>query len=242
MLLKTFFMLNSYNPNLPKEEWTLVKEIKTAGAYNESLGWGRYRIEISGGGGSGGASSATHSDYRNWANNGSAGELLSTIINVAHEATKTINGTIATGGLSSSAYGKMDRVWNPITQKYEYKWAGYVSAGAGGNGYASGGQGRTKYGSGEDLGDGSAAAGGAGGGSSSLLIDGVLTLVAKGGNGGAASADEIKEVSAGVGGSGGVSSGTGAAGGAGAFGYKNPATSGAGANGYVRIYKSNIIP
>ena len=236
MLLKSFFMLNSYNPNLPKEEWTLVKEIKTAGAYNESLGWGKYRIEISGGGGSGGASSATHSDYRNWANNGSAGELLLTIINVEHETYKTISGIIATGGQPSSAYAKIKFVGGTFT------WDGYVSAGLGGNGYASGGQGSTKYGIEKGLGDGSAAAGGAGGGSSSLNIDGILTLVAKGGNGGAASADEIKEVSAGVGGSGGISSGTGAAGGAGAFGYKNPATSGAGANGYVRIYKSNIMP
>ena len=236
MLLKSFFMLNSYNPNLPKEEWTLVKEIKTAGAYNESLGWGKYRIEISGGGGSGGASSATHSDYRNWANNGSAGELLSTIINVEYETSKTISGIIATGGQPSSAYGRIKRVGDI------YIWDGYVSAGAGGTGYTAGQCGSTKYGHGQTASDGSAAAGGAGGGSSSLNIDGILTLVAKGGNGGAASADEIKEVSAGVGGSGGISSGTGAAGGAGAFGYKNPATSGAGANGYVRIYKSNIMP
>lgn len=228
MLQKGFFRTQSSNPDLPPDEWTLVDEITTPGAYSTTLSWGRYKIELSGAGGSGGASSATHADYKNWANNGSNGELTTNIINVFYGTSKTISGIIGQGGRSSYA----DSHPTPAT----------ATAGNGGTGYANGTRGNTVTRAAGLGADRSAAAGGAGGGSSNLNIDNVLTSVARGGNGGTSCADELPVTTAGTGGSGGVSSGTGASGGAGRFGYKVAATSGAGSNGFVRIYKSNVYP
>jgi hypothetical protein len=230
MLQNEFFRVQSYNPDLPEETWELVFEKNTSGAYSQSLGWGKYKIVFSGGGGSGGASSATHWNYQDWANNGSAGEESYIITTIGYDATRVYSGIIGEGGKSSYAYSRYDET--PT-----------VTAGNAGVGYENGTKGGTKSGMGESVADRSGAAGGAGGGSTSLTLGSSGgTIFAKGGNGGAASADRIDSVSGGIGGSGGTTSGTGAAGGNGAFGYRGPATSGAGADGYVRIYKSNIKP
>lgn len=211
------------------EAWTLVYSKTNGGNYSYSAGWGKYKIEISGGGGSGGASCSTHSDYRNWANNGSNGELVTTYANVASGNTLTFSGKVGTGGQSSSASYTM--VGMSLVPS--------ATVGAGGTGYANGNSGNSGVYQGSGV---SAAAAGAGGGSTSLVYSGT-TKVAKGGNGGDCDADEIKpQRYGGKGGSGGVSSGSGASGGSGVFGYKQAATSGAGTNGYVKIYKSNIYP
>lgn len=243
MLLQGFFRVRPYNPKIVQEVWTLVDNITAAGPYYKQLDWGKYKIVISGGGGSGGAGSATHSDYRNYARDGSAGQQLETVISVERKATKTLTGIIATGAASSYAYAQKGKgTYDPMTQTTKYTPVYTVTAGEPGTGYASGTKGSTNGGKGQASDDSSGASGGSGGGSTSLSVDNVLTLLAKGGNGGIGSADEIGESAAGIGGSGGVSSGTGAAGGKGVFGYKQAATSGAGANGYVKIYKSNIFP
>lgn len=231
MLQNEFFRVQSFNPDLPEETWELVFEKNTSGAYSQSLGWGKYKIVFSGGGGSGGASSATHSDHQNWARDGAPGEESYIITTISYDATRVYSGIIGEGGKSSYAYARYSALVDAT-----------ATAGNAGSGYENGTKGGTKTGKGELSSDCSAAAGGAGGGSTSLQLGSGATIFAKGGNGGQASADEIGSVSAGVGGSGGASSGTGAAGGAGAFGYKSAATSGAGADGYVRIYKSNIKP
>jgi hypothetical protein len=232
MLQNEFFRVQSYNPDLPEETWELVFEKNTSGAYSQSLGWGKYKIVFSGGGGSGGASSATHWNYQDWANNGSAGEESYIITTISKGSTRVYSGIIGEGGKSSYAYARYSALIDAT-----------ATAGNAGSGYENGTKGGTKTGKGEGESDCSAAAGGAGGGSTSLkLASSGGTIFAKGGNGGAASADRIDSVSGGIGGSGGTTSGTGAAGGNGALGYKGPATSGAGADGYVRIYKSNIKP
>ena len=153
------------------ENYTKIYENNTPGAYSTILSWGRYKIVLSGAGGSGGAGSATHSDYRNWANNGSAGQEITVYVDVPSGETKTVSGTLGQGGRSSYAYARF-----PSTL--------IATAGDGGTGYANGTKGGTKTGYGQEQSDRSAAAGGAGGGSSSVLVDGVLTSVANGGNGG----------------------------------------------------------
>lgn len=230
-LQKGFFKTQSSNPVLPPEEWTLDEEFTTAGSYNTSLDWGKYKIVISGGGGAGGASASDHATSRNWANNGSAGEELTIMITVPNGENKTISGIIASGAQPSYAYADKPNIPS-------------VARGAAGTGYANGGLGgqKTFYDPSRPGMDTSAAAGGSGGGSTSLEIDGVLNSVARGGNGGACNADQVSAQSGGVGGSGGVGSGTGAAGGAGRYTRTGGGYSGAGKNGYVRIYKSNLYP
>lgn len=203
------------------ETYTLIKEIP-AGEYSETLPWGKYKILISGGGGSGGVGAATHDDWRNWFNAGSAGEEIEMIIKVKRNQTKIISGIVGTGGKECFASVAPDWI-----------------SGDAGVGYENGqkGLGYTYWG-----GDRSAAVGGSGGGSSSLLLDGELTI-AKGGNGGDANADEIGPISyGGNGGSGGVDNGTGASGGAGGFGYKGASWGKAGSDGYVKIYQSDVYP
>lgn len=232
MLQNEFFRVQSFNPDLPEETWELVFEKTTSGAYSQSLGWGKYKIVFSGGGGSGGAGSATHSNYQNWARDGAPGEESYIITRIGYGSTRVYSGIIGEGGKSSYAYARYSQAVDAT-----------ATAGNAGSGYENGTKGGAKTGKGEGLSDCSAAAGGAGGGSTSLQLgDSGGTIFAEGGNGGQASADQIGSVSAGVGGSGGTSSGTGAAGGAGAFGYKSAATSGAGTDGYIKIYKSNIYP
>lgn len=232
-LQKCFFRVQSSNPVLPPETWTLVQEIAVAGAYNTTIGWGKYKIVISGGGGAGGASASDHATSRNWANNGSAGEELTIMVTVPNGENKTISGIIASGAQPSYAYA--DKPNRPSATR-----------GTAGTGYANGGLGgqATYYDDREPAltSDTSAAAGGSGGGSTSLEIDGVLNSVARGGNGGACRADQVAAQSGGVGGSGGVGSGTGAAGGTGRYTRTGGGYSGAGENGYVRVYKSNLYP
>ena len=105
-LQKCFFRVQSSNPVLPPETWTLVQEIAVAGAYNTTIGWGKYKIVISGGGGAGGASASDHATPRNWANNGSAGEELTIMVTVPNGENKT---GYANGGLGGQAIYYDDR-------------------------------------------------------------------------------------------------------------------------------------
>ena len=231
MLLKGFFRTQSSNPDWPTEEWTLVEQITTPGSYSTTLGWGRYKIELSGAGGSGGASSSAHSSWRNYANNGAAGKLFSAIIEVALGDTRTISGIIGSGGKSSTARG------------YDNA-AGSYSVGAVGTGATNGTKGTGQVANNETqhhTTTSAAAAGGSGGGSTSAV--GIGT--AAGGAGGDCRAENsYDKLANGTGGTGGSGSnqGNGASGGAGSFGYDTLATSGAGSNGYVKIYKSNLYP
>jgi hypothetical protein len=230
-LQKGFFLTNSYNPDLPPDEWTLVYENHTPGSYSESFGWGRYKVELSGAGGSGGASSSAHSSSYNYANNGASGKLFTAIVEVFYDETKTISGVIGSGGKSSTARG------------YDFQTGSY-SVGAAGTGATNGvrGAGEVKnYTRPGDPTSSSAAAGGSGGGSTSAV--GIGT--AAGGAGGDCRARNSGNQNAnGTGGAGGSGSnqGNGASGGAGKYAYDALATSGAGSNGWVKIYKSNVYP
>lgn len=218
-LQKCFFRVQSSNPVLPPETWTLVYDNHTPGAYSETFGWGKYKIQLSGGGGAGGAASGTdYASTHNRATNGSAGKLFNSTFNVVYDSFRTISGIVGGGGASSSAN------------------IGTYFVGSAGVGDPSGvrGSGMSREGS-------SGAAGGSGGGATSATGIGV----AAGGNGGDGWAESnSSHRSTGYGGAGGTGSnqGTGAAGGVGAWARNNPATSGAGTNGWVKIYKSNLYP
>lgn len=228
------------------ETYTQVYSKTTGGNYSTTLGYGKYKIVISGGGGSGSsvALRKTGSVQSRTQYGGSAGELKTIMIDVPYGQTWSFSGTVGTGGKGSSTYAGTS--------------AHSQSAGAAGTGYANGTQGSTRYfmvsnypGSDfQDAGYG-AMAGGSGGGSTSLFVNGVSNSVARGGNGGSASlvnrysiGSGTESVSGGTGGSGGISNGTGAAGGAASYGAGSSSgnTSGAGTNGYIRIYKSSIFP
>lgn len=222
------------------EVYTEVFASTTGGAYSTSLGYGRYKIVISGGGGSGSsvALRKTGSVSNRKQYGGSAGEEKTIMIDVPNGQTWTFSGTVGTGAAGSSTYAGSS--------------SSSQSAGAAGIGYANGTRGSTKNfvvaNNNQDTGYG-AMAGGSGGGSTSLFVNGVSNSVARGGNGGSASLYNnywtgTESVSGGTGGSGGISNGTGAAGGAASYGAGSNSgnTSGAGADGYIRIYKSSIYP
>ena len=229
------------------ETYTQVYSKTTGGNYSTTLGYGRYKIVVSGGGGSGSsvAIRKTGSIQSRTQYGGSAGELKTIMIDVPYGQTWTFSGTVGTGGSGSHTYAGTS--------------AHSQSAGAAGTGYANGTQGSTRYFMvanypGVDSSDAGwgAMAGGSGGGSTSLFVNGVSNSVARGGNGGSASLYNAgpmgyvgtQSVSGGTGGSGGISNGTGAAGGAASYGAGSNSgnTSGAGTNGYIRIYKSSIFP
>lgn len=234
MLGKGFFLTESHNPDLPPEEWTLVYEKTTAGAYSENLGWGKYKVVISGGGGSGAAMVreilAKDMQFR-YCENGYAGQEQTVLLDVLLNETKTFSGTVGSGASGSRVY--YDGVWAKATY------------GAVGTGYANGAIANTKY---EFISQGNSGAwvGGSGGGSTSISVDGVLNTIANGGNGGGAQVNYngYKTSTGGTGGGGGTTSGTGASGGANVSKQANSGswTSGAGTDGYIRIYKSNLKP
>ena len=240
MLLNCFFLTESHNPDLPEEEWTLVYENTTPGAYSQNFGWGKYKIEISGGGGSGAASIRdTNGMEYEYTQNGYSGEKKTVVAAIYTGENKTFSGTIGGGGKGATV-----RV---LKQSDRYK--GEAFYGNAGQGYQNGSTPNTKYEYNHEstfmLGGG-AWVGGSGGGSTSLEIDSVLNTVAAGGNGGTVNVNYsgYKISNGGVGGSGGTTSGLGANGGS-SVDKKNVSgtyTSGNGSDGYVRIYKSNLKP
>ena len=241
MLQKGFFLTVSSNPILPLEEWELVEDNNTPGAYSYNYTWGKYKIVISGGGGSGGAvirEANSGAEYK-INQNGYAGEEKTIYIDVPYGETKTVSGTVGSGAGGASVYINSGS-GAPLSSSY----------GSVGTGYASGNTANTKYAVQRSNLQGWGSVGGSGGGSTSLLVDGDLNSVAAGGNGGTTMLNDggNRYSNGGAGGSGGTTSGTGAAGGASVYwiGYSNhaahTAVSGSGANGYIRIYKSNLKP
>ena len=243
-LQKGFFFVQSSNPNLPPEEWTLVYKKTTAGAYSENLGWGKYKVVMSGGGGSGAAmirDSTEHGMEFVYCQNGFAGAERTVLLDVLSDETKTFSGTVGSGGSGSTV--KLTRAGSSA--------GGSATYGTVGTGYANGATANRKYEYSDTLSSLSANAGawvgGSGGGSTSLLVDGVLSATAAGGNGGGARVNYsgYKTSDGGAGGSGGTTSGTGATGGANVSAKVSSTTtktSGNGAAGYIRIYKSNLKP
>lgn len=241
-LQKGFFFVQSSNPNLPPEEWTLVYEGTTPGSYTYNADWGSYQIVLSGGGGSGGACiREPNAGTLDFNQNGYAGEEKTIYIDVPYGETKTFSGMVGTGG-SGGTVSITSGPNGTVSSAY----------GAVGTGYQNGNTANPKYAvKGSGLGGSSwGLVGGSGGGSTSLLIDSELNAVAAGGNGGTNRVNENgwHYSYGGAGGSGGTTSGTGAAGGASVYWFGNgnhgahTATSGSGTNGYIHIYKSNLKP
>lgn len=218
------------------EQYTQVYEKTTGGSFSETLPYGKYKIVISGGGGAGAAiARAGDDDVKiQYNQNGFAGEEITVYLDVMFGETKTVSGTVGTG-----AAGSYVRCYAGTGQQS-------ASVGAAGTGYGNGtvGQTGTVPGGEQDRGDYGAMASGSAGGSSILYIDSELQGIAKGGNGGSCQVRwyGTKTFAGGVGGSGGTTSGTGAAGGGAITLWKNVGTSGAGVNGYVRVYKSSLYP
>lgn len=222
------------------EYYTQVFGQNTGGNYSQTLSYGKYKIVISGGGGSGSSVASRNTEYiRNRTQgNGTAGEQITTYLNVPFGQTYTVSGTVGAGAGGSSTDSR--------SSYHSY------SAGTPGSGYNAGTAGTLNRRDHNPV-----MAGGSGGGSTSLFVNGSLWNNAKGGNGGGATLQYARNistnppsdwnnlsVSGGTGGNGGTNSGTGAAGGAATFGAGSSSanTSGAGGNGYVYIYKSSIYP
>lgn len=222
------------------EYYSEIYSKTNAGSYSQSLTYGKYKIVISGAGGSGSAiaRNTTSRVTINYIQSGYAGQEQTIYIEIPSGVTKTLSGVIGQGG--TAAYARADDTHDD------------ANAGLGGSGYASGQNGSrsneryTETAQGQMKITSFGIASGGGGGSSSVLLDGVLNAVALGGNGGSAEirADARGKITrnGGVGGSGGVTNGTGAAGGVLAQIYSNAGYSGAGTDGYIHIYKSNIYP
>lgn len=237
MLGKGFFLTESHNPDLPPEEWTEVSTHTTAGAYSDSLAWGKYKIILSGAGGGGAAAGWTDSSGTRYAENGYNGEEKTIYVNVDYGNTLAISGIIGAGGGGAFAYAR-----NPSPTG---------TGGTGGSGYQNGTNGNIqvkhtqhsvqpgviRY-------ENAATSGGGGGGSTSVEWNSEVQGIAKGGNGGTArqSAFGIWGYG-GTGGSGGITNGTGVSGGTGNGRYTDdPVYSNAGLDGYVKIYVSNLKP
>lgn len=215
------------------EYYTQIYAKTDAGAYSETLPYGRYKIVISGAGGGGAAAEWNSAHGTRYAENGWAGEELTIFVDVGFGATKTVSGVLGNGGGAAAVNAKHTN--------YNY-------AGTGGTGYENGATGtitkKYTYGPQGQLSGYFFTAGGGGGGSSSLEIDGTLNSVARGGNGGTAChANAGAWGYGGAGGSGGTTGGTGATGGAAAAKYGDGQLyASAGTDGYIRIYLSSIYP
>lgn len=225
MLGKGFFFTESHNPDLPPEEWTEVSTHTTAGAYSDSLTWGKYKIILSGAGGGGAAAGWSHaSSNPSYAENGYKGEEKTIYVNVDYGNTLAISGTIGAGGGGAAARAG--------STNYNY-------AGAGGTGYQNGSSGTIQKHSEYWY---ASTAGGGGGGSTSIEWNSDVQSVANGGNGGAARYGNVWGYG-GTGGSGGTTAGTGASSGIGDAHYGGGQNTGtAGSDGYVKIYISNLKP
>lgn len=224
------------------EQYDEVYAKTDSGSYSQALTYGKYKIVISGAGGSGAAiaRNSTSLVEINYIQNGYAGQQTTIYVDVLYGQTKTISGVVGQGG--TAAYARADDTHDS------------ASAGLGGTGYENGSNGSRasdryatqKNGQNKTVSYGIASGGG--GGSTSLLIDGVLTSVCVGGNGGSAKIDPYNHAggtvtrTGGAGGSGGTTGGTGSAGGAFGQFYNNAGYSTAGTDGYIYIYKSSIYP
>lgn len=253
MLGNSFFITNASNPDTPAETWTLIYSKTTPGNYSYNAGWGKYKIEISGGGGSGSsvAIRKTGTISNREQNNGYAAQKNTVFVNTLYGTTKVISGKVASGGKGSETYASTS--------------SQSITLGAVGTGYQNGSQGTSTsfwvanamrdkpY----DIGRG-AMAGGSGGGSTSLLVNGTLQSVAPGGSGGSASLyNSFTSATYGQyagtwiadgGKRGGPASNpgnhNGSAGGAASYaaGSDDYNKSGDGVDGYVKIYISNLKP
>lgn len=228
MLQNGFFLVESHNPNLPPEEYnTLVYESNTPGSYSNTLGWGKYKIVISGAGGGGAACEWNSQHGIRYAEKGKNGEEKTVYVEVPVYSVLTVSGIIGAGG--EGGYVRTEH-------------AGTNRGGYGGVGYTNGADGSNELYYVFAI-EGSASGGG-GGGSTSVEWHSTVQEIAAGGNGGNARQSEYNIWGyGGSGGNGGTTTGTGSAGGAGVSALSNnQLIAYTGSAGYVKIYKSNLMP
>lgn len=228
MLQNGFFLVESHNPNLPPEEWTEFYINTTAGAYQTSLPWGKYKIVISGAGGGGAACGWNEAHGTRYGENGKSGEEKTVYVEIPVYSVLTVSGIIGTGG--EGGYAR--------TEHTNINHGGY-----GGVGYTNGVDGSNELYYVFNNMEGSASGGG-GGGSTSVEWNSTVQEVAAGGNGGNARHGKYDIWGyGGTGGNGGTSSGTGSAGGTGYGAFSNKQlVGGTGTDGYIKIYQSNLKP
>lgn len=231
MLQNGFFLVESHNPNLPPEEWTEFYINTTAGAYQTSLPWGKYKIVISGAGGGGAACGWNSAHGTRYAENGYAGNVNTVYVVVANGETLDVSGIVGAGG--TGGYAR--------TEHANINHGGY-----GGTGYQSGANGTNQLTYYEQIAynQNASASGGGGGGSTSVYYNGGVQAIANGGNGGNGRQSKYSIWGyGGVGGNGGTTSGTGASGGTGYGAFSNKQLiGGTGTDGYIKIYQSNLKP
>lgn len=100
-LQKGFFKTQSSNPVLPPEEWELVAEFTTPGTYTQTLDWGKYRFEMSAGGGGGATALASNVQPHCGGASGGTGAYGVALCEYGYGVTDTI--TIVVGGHGSGA-------------------------------------------------------------------------------------------------------------------------------------------
>lgn len=221
-----FFMVDSFNPDLPPEQWSLVYEKRTPGSFSYSASWGKYKIVVSGGAGAGSVISATGSYTQRESYSGINGEKKETSRNVFMNQIEIFSGIVGGGAGASYTDGSSP----------------YFHAGTPGTGYQNGTTGDgTAYGNNSS---GAKVCGGSGGGSSSLYINGNLIFSCTGGNGGSCKASGSGTILYGPNGLGGGNgtSGDGSAGGVAVYERATYAVGNPGEDGYIQIYKSNLKP
>ena len=217
------------------EVYTQIYAKTDTGAYSQALPYGRYKIVISGAGGSGCA--VARSSQSNISiltqDDGQAGQEQTIMLDVPYGQTKTVSGIIGQGGTAS--YARASEHHNAAT------------AGTGGTGVVNGANGERKTGY-TNFTVRWGLASGAGGGASSLDVDNVETARVPGGDGGnvsiRVSAADYRATFSCVGGAGGIGNSTqnGASGGIHGRAYDGSVYSAAGTDGYIRIYQSSIYP
>lgn len=231
MLQNGFFLTESHNPNLPPEEWTEFYINTTAGAYQTSLPWGKYKIVISGAGGGGAACGWNEAHGTRYGESGKSGEEKTVYVEIPLYSVLTVSGIIGTGGEGGYA-----RTEHPNINRGGY----------GGTGYQNGANGTNQltYDPHIAYNQNASASGGGGGGSTSIEWNSTVQEVAAGGNGGNARQSVYKIWGyGGSGGNGGTTTGTGASGGTGYGAFSNKQLiGGTGTAGYIKIYQSNLKP
>ncbi len=207
----------------------LVKDSNRGGAtYSSVLYKGRYKITMSGGGGSGGAADSTSGNNCDWpATAGKPGEKITVYVNVDRDGTP-IYFKVGQGG------GKVKARGHDAWPQWETLGDGYY-AGTNGEGTRVKWTHHRSWPRRDQHYAGCAVAGQGGGATGIKIGDKVYT--ARGGNGGSATVARTGQVlTGGIGGGGGVNAGTGAAG-----GNRNTDNSsfwsGQGADGYIIIEK-----
>ena len=235
MLQKGFFLTESHNPVLPPETWELVVEKTTPGTYTQTLNWGKYRFEVSGGGGGSGMAwgKNTNTSVLNsiGAASGGAGAYGSFIIEINERNTDTFSLVVGAGGNGAKQYNGVAPTTAGGATTISSIILGTIAT-------LNGGEGAYAYG--QHFAQADARVGNGGTFTTILSIhnlkngtNGISSFVQKGASWGEVSAASTKNP---------TPYNTGGFGGAWKEPYNGTPYANNGGAGFVRIYKSNLKP